>query len=238
MAYARVAVSYLRVSTTEQHLGPRAQRSAIEAWAKQNDVRVAAWHEDHGISGSSDLAERPALARALVDLREQRAGILVVAKRDRLARDVAVALAIERAVAKQGASVVSADGTGNGSEPADEFMKVVIDGAAAYERALIRSRTRAALQAKRAKGFRAGEVPFGFVADDEGRLHPSPAEQEVIAGVSRLRDSGLSLRAIVRACEERGLCSRAGTPLQLTQVARILKAHSGSTSTTTEAADA
>jgi DNA invertase Pin-like site-specific DNA recombinase len=217
----RTAVAYIRVSTDDQKLGPEAQRAAIQSWAQHTGVHVAAWHEDRGVSGGSDVDERPALTCALVDLRERRAGVLVVAKRDRLARDVAVAIAIDRAVTKQGAKIVSADGTANGTEPGDEFMRVVIDGAAQYERALIRARTRAALQAKRARGFRAGCVPFGFEADDEGRLHPAPAEQDAIALVLSLRAEGHSLRSIVSACSARGLRSRAGTPLQLTQVARI-----------------
>jgi hypothetical protein len=52
--------------------------------------------------------------KALGELRALGAGVLVVAKRDRLARDVYVAATIERAVASGGARVVSADGTANG----------------------------------------------------------------------------------------------------------------------------
>ena len=119
----------------------------------------------------------PGLARALVDLHERRAGILVVARRDRLARDVGIALAIERAVTRSGARIISADGTGNGQTPADAFLRTVIDGASAYERALIAARTKAALAAKRARGFRSGEVPFGFTAVQDGRLVPCEREQ-------------------------------------------------------------
>lgn len=225
MGSPTLGVGYIRASTTDRRLGPEVQRAAIEDWARRGGIRVVAWHLDHGVSGGSDVDARPGLTRALVDLREHQAGVLAVAKRDRLARDVGIAIAIERAVAKQGARVVSVDGTGNGDDPSDELMRVVLAGMAQYERALIRARTRAALQAKRAKGFRAGEIPFGFVADDEGRLHPCPREQEVIVEIARLRTGGLSLRAIVRACEERGFCSRAGTPFGLTQIARLVRAH-------------
>jgi DNA invertase Pin-like site-specific DNA recombinase len=101
-------------------------------------------------------------------------------------------------------------------------MRVVIDGAAQYERALIRARTRTALQAKRARGFRAGSVPFGFSADADGRLHPCPAEQRVIEAVVRLREEGHSLRSIVKACSALELHSRSGTALRMSQVTRIL----------------
>jgi DNA invertase Pin-like site-specific DNA recombinase len=181
-----VAVAYLRVSTEEQRLGPEAQRAAIESWAKREGVAVVAWHVDAGVSGGSDLADRPALIAALGELRAVRAGVLVIAKRDRLARDVVVAATIERAAKACGAKVLSADGTANGDSPADIFMRTMIDGAAAYERALIRARTKTALAAKRARGERAGEVPFGFCADVDGRLVVSVLR----AGSSTLTSAG------------------------------------------------
>jgi DNA invertase Pin-like site-specific DNA recombinase len=218
----RLAVAYIRVSTDEQRLGPEAQRAAVEAWAAREGVCVAAWHVDQGVSGGSDLGDRPALVAALGELRALGAGVLVVAKRDRLARDVYVAATIERAVASGGARVVSADGTANGDTPADSFMRTILDAAAAYERALIRARTKAALAAKRARGERSGEVPFGFRCANGGRLEVDEAEQAVLGAVAELRAAGLSHRAIVAELAARGLVSRAGRPFAKTQIARML----------------
>jgi DNA invertase Pin-like site-specific DNA recombinase len=219
----RLAVAYIRVSTDEQRLGPEAQRSAVEAWAAREGVQVAAWHVDQGVSGGSDLGDRPALVAALGELRALGAGVLVVAKRDRLARDVYVAATIERAVAQGGARVVSADGTANGDTPADAFMRTILDAAAAYERALIRARTKAALGAKAAKGERTGEIPYGYrVGEDGALLEADEAEQAVLAVVGELRAAGLSHRAIVGELGARGLVSRAGRPFAKTQVTRML----------------
>lgn len=143
-------------STAEQTLGPEAQRATLEAWATRAGVPIAAWHDDHGVSGGNNASERPGLTRALRALHDHRAGVLIVAKPDRLARDVGIALEIERAIGKQGARIVSADGTAKGTEPGDEFMRVVIDGAAQYERALIRARTRAS---RRASGEAGAGLP-------------------------------------------------------------------------------
>src|SRR5271157_828444 len=219
----KVAVAYCRASTSEQHLSPEAQRAAIEAWASREGIRVAAWHMDQGVSGGSELDERPGLIAALGELRVHRAGILVIAKRDRLARDVAVAATIEKAARANGSRVVCADGVGNGDTPADSFMRSILDAAAQYERALIRARTRAALQAKRARGERAGEVPYGYSADSAGRLQPHEAEIIVIARVRELRAAGMSFRAIVCECRHAGGVSRAGHPLGKTQIERIVK---------------
>jgi DNA invertase Pin-like site-specific DNA recombinase len=220
---SRLAVAYLRASTEDQKLGPEAQRAAIETWAAREGVQVAAWHVDAGVSGGSALNARPALGAALAALRGLGAGVLVVAKRDRLARDVAIAAMIEKATVAAGAKVVSADGAGNGDSPADAFMRTLLDGAAAYERALIRARTKAALGAKRARGERAGGVPYGFTADDAGHLSACATEQAIVSVVTDLRAAGMPLRAIVVELARRGLVSRTGRPLQLTQVARMVK---------------
>lgn len=218
----RIAVAYLRVSTDDQHLGPEAQRAAIQMWADREGVSVVAWHTDKGVSGGSNLGDRPALVAAVGELRAAGAGVLVVAKRDRLARDVYVAATIERAVSQCGARVIAADGTANGDTAADAFMRTILDGAAAYERALIRSRTRAALAAKRAKGERVGTVPFGFEATEDGALVPNAAEQAVIAEARALRASGLTVRAVAAALAAKGITSRKGHALGASQVHAIV----------------
>jgi DNA invertase Pin-like site-specific DNA recombinase len=220
----RLAVAYVRVSTDDQRLGPEAQRAAIEQWAMREGVSVVAWHVDQGVSGGADLDQRPALLAALAALRSHGAAALVVAKRDRLARDVYVAVTIERAAQAAGARIVSADGTANGQSPADTFMRTVIDGAAQYERALIRARTRAALAAKRARGQRVGTLPFGFSAASDGAtLVPDAREQAVLADVRVLREAGLTVRAIAAALTARGVASaRTGRPYGKSQVHTML----------------
>lgn len=218
-----LAVAYVRVSTDRQELGPEAQRAQIESWAQREGITVIAWHVDAGVSGASPIEDRPGLCAALADLRSQGAGVLAVAKRDRVARDVVIAATIERAAVLAGARLVSADGTGNGDSPADAFMRTVIDGAAAYERGLIRARTKAALAAKAAKGERTGEIAYGFrLAADGVHLEEDDAEQGVIAVVRELRNAGLSQRSIVRELAARGVVSRGGRPLVLSQVQRFL----------------
>lgn len=217
---AKVAIGYLRVSTDRQELGPEAQRASVEAWAASNGVSVVAWFVDQ-VSGAAAIDQRPALLGALSAVKGARAGVLVVAKRDRLARDVVVSAMIENAAAAAGARVVSADGAGNGDTAADGFMRTILDAAAAYERALIRARTKSALGAKRARGLRAGAVPYGFTASTDGKLSECAAEQAVISVVMDLRAAGLSLRAVVAELSMRGLVSRSGKSFQLTQVARM-----------------
>lgn len=211
-------MAYLRVSTSEQLLGPEAQRAAIAAWALAQSVQVLGWHSD-AASGATELDERPGLVAALGQLRAQHAGVLVVARRDRLARDPSVAAAIERATEASGARVLSADGSGNGSGPADAFLRAVVDAAAQYERALIRARITAALAVKRSRGELTGTPPYGWRVGPDGRtLEPHPAEQATAAQVRAWRDEGLSLRAVVARARDAGLVGRTGRPLWLGSV--------------------
>jgi DNA invertase Pin-like site-specific DNA recombinase len=231
--HPKLALAYVRVSTDSQKLGPEAQRAQIEAWARQEGVGVVDWFEDTGVCGETDLEDRPGLVAAVAALPQQQAGLLVVAKRDRLARDPAVAALIERSVRRAGACVVSADGLGNGEAPGEMLLRTILDGAAAYELAVTRQRTRAAAQAKRARGLRAGTIPFGYRLAAEGprnaagriqALEPDPGEQAVLARVRQLRQQGLSLRRIVTELEQTGIRGRSGQPLRLTQVARLAEA--------------
>lgn len=215
----RIAVAYLRVSTSEQHLGPEAQRVAIEGWATREGVTVVGWHADHGVSGGSNVDQRPGLLACLEHVRADGAGVLVVAKRDRLARDVYIAAGVERHVARLGACVVSADGVGNGDSPADQFMRTVIDGAAAYERALIRARTRAALQIKVIRGESTGVPPYGSRVGADGKtLEVDPSEQHTLTEIAVLRARGLSYRKIRTQLTERGLLGRTRRPFTLAAI--------------------
>lgn len=206
-----VAVGYVRVSTDEQHLGPEAQRHALERWACDNGAQLVAVHVDHGVSGAADLDKRPALLDALAAVREHAAGALVVAKRDRLARDPGLACAIERDCQRVGARVLAADGVGNGDTPEAEMMRGIQDVLARYERKIIAARTKAALAAKKRRGELVGSVPYGFrVAPDGVHLEEHPAEQQMIALIACYRAEGLSLRKIGQRLSAAGLYPRNG----------------------------
>ncbi len=224
----KVAIAYLRVSTEEQFVN--AQRDEITAWAAKERIQIAAWHEDADISGASDLGDRPGLVAAIGALRPNNAGILVLIKRDRLARDAYIAMGIERAVQTSGARIMTTDGMANGTSDVDAFMRQILDAVAQYERALIRGRTKAALQAKKKRFERIGTVSYGFSPvpkkdpEDEEEVAlvvPNPDEQAVIARVAELRREGKTPGKIARALALEGVRSRKGTPFQPIQIRRL-----------------
>lgn len=225
---AKLAVAYLRRSKEKRdgtQLGLDAQRDMCEAWATRESTCILAIHVDDDVSGSVQWDDRPGLLGALSDVRDHRAGVLLVAKRDRLARglsDGTVAL-IHREVALHGAIVIAADGVGNGATPNDLLMRNVIDAFAEHERAMIAARTRAALAQKRLRGEKTGgPPPYGFDAS-QGILVAREDEQDVIRRIRTLRQvDGLSTAQIVRTLDREGVRNRSGKPLQWNSVSRIL----------------
>jgi DNA invertase Pin-like site-specific DNA recombinase len=234
------AIGYIRVSTAKQAesgLGASAQRDAIERWAKQQGVDLAAVHADEGVSGSTDALDRDGLVDAIGDL--QRGDTLVVAKRDRLARDLFVMGGIERMVAKRGARIVSVAGEGTGTDaddPAGLLQRGIVDLFAQYERALARFRTRVALRGKARRGGRVGRfAATGYrlevvtEADEQGRPVErgvqvvDEREQRVLAAVAEAMSCGcgMSLRCIAARLAEQGLVSRAGTPYSASAIRRM-----------------
>ena len=86
------AIAYLRVSTQRQHrsgLGIEAQRSAIERFAATESLKITAEYvEAETGNGSDALDRRSQLAAALAAAKAAKRSV-VVAKLDRLSRDVA-----------------------------------------------------------------------------------------------------------------------------------------------------
>ncbi len=212
-------IAYLRVSTDDQSNGLDVQRAEVERWAAARGVEVAAWFVDQGVSGTAPLDKRPQLMAALDAL--AKGDVLVIQKRDRLARDVTNAVLIEREIGKAKAKLACAHG-GDGDDPAAALLRNVLDAVAQFEVEMIKARTKAALAAKKARGEVVGEVPFGFRRDG-AMLVEDESESSVVVTVRTLRAEGASLRGIVKKLNDLGLKSRAGKPFALTQVANIVK---------------
>jgi DNA invertase Pin-like site-specific DNA recombinase len=221
---ANRAVGYVRMSTSKQDLSPGVQGAALERWAASEGYELVATYFDLGVSGGADIADRPGLALALGQLSAQGADALVVAKRDRLARDVGIASEIERLASKAGARVLSADGWGNGDDDSAALMRDLGSVLGAHERRQIKRRTRDALALKKARGERVGGIPYGHrLAADGVHLEAEPTEQEVMGRAKALSDHGLTIRAIAAQLAAEGVVGRTGRPLSHAQVHRFLR---------------
>jgi DNA invertase Pin-like site-specific DNA recombinase len=219
----RVAVAYVRVSTDadRQALGAEAQRRAIEGWAAAAGVHVARWLVEE-VSGGAPLDRRPVLLEAIATLAEIGAGVLVVQRLDRFSRDPLTAALAESELRKHGASLVCADGAGSGDDPTSELIRGILLSVARFEKALIRSRIKAALAVKRSRGERVGAPPYGFAVLGK-TLVPDDEEGAIKRRLVELRASGLTIRAVRDRATAEGLRNRAGRPFTIAAVHALVK---------------
>jgi DNA invertase Pin-like site-specific DNA recombinase len=219
-------IAYTRVSTDEQTasgLGLDAQRQAIEAAADRLGLSVSAWYADEAVSGAAPIDKRLGLLRAIEAVgsatprRRLRSATgngstLIVAKRDRLARDALLSAWIEKEIVKRGGRIVSAAGEGtDNDEPTGILMRRIVDAFAEYERLVIRARTKAAMRIKRSRGERVGSIPYGYrLAGDDVRLIEVAREQAAIRLIVQMRGAGSTYRAICAELHRRGVPPKSG----------------------------
>ena len=187
-------VSYYRVSTPRQGasgLGLEAQRATIEAFIAGRGAIIAEFTEVE----SGKLATRPQLEAALLAAKCARA-TLVIAKLDRLARNVAFIAAL----LEQGVPFVACD-----LPEANEFVLHVMAAVAQHEARTISERTKLALDAAKRRGVRLGfarDASVPHLNRDRARRR-AEALRPIVEG---LRARGVtSLRGLGR---ELGLCPR------------------------------
>jgi DNA invertase Pin-like site-specific DNA recombinase len=217
-------VAYYRVSTREQGrsgLGLDAQRAAVSRFAAAEGFEVAAEHvEIETGKGSDALERRPQLAAALTGARRHGKGTpIAVAKLDRLSRDVHF---ISGLMAHKTPFLVA--DLGPDVEP---FLLHLYAALAEKERALISSRTKAALAAAKARGQALGNPRL---ADARAVAHAAlkaDAEAHADAVMPAIREAqaagAKSLRQIAAALNGRGVAAARGGTWKAQAVANVLK---------------
>jgi DNA invertase Pin-like site-specific DNA recombinase len=222
------AIGYRRVSTegqAESGLGLEAQQTAIESAAARLGLELVETFTDAGLSGGLALEHRPGLMAAIDMVKT--GDVLLVAKRDRLGRDVLNVALLTRLIERKSARIISAAGEGTEDDgPTSILMRQIIDAFSQYERQLIRARTRAAMAAARRRGQRVGHLPYGSRLASDGRtLVPHPGEQEVLRLIRRLRRVGYAQADIADELNRLGHRTRNGGTFQRSFVAQLLQRH-------------
>lgn len=217
----RPLVSYVRVSTDRQGksgLGLGAQRAALAAFAASNGYEIVEEFEEVA-SGKGDdaLERRPQLSRALARAKKLKCAV-VVAKLDRLSRDVAF---IAGLMAQRVPFVVAELG-----EDVDPFVLHLFAALAEKERALISKRTREALAEKKADGVQLGNRTNLAEASIKGVASIKAGADEFAANVlpmiHDLQGKGMSHRAIAEELNVRRVRTARDGSWSATQVQRVL----------------
>lgn len=223
MLIERRVIAYYRVSTTAQGksgLGLEAQRKAVTEFVAREGFELVAEHvEVETGKGSDALDRRPVLAAALAEAKKIK-GAVIVAKLDRLSRDVAFVAGL---MAQRVPFVVAELGA-----DADPFMLHLFAALAEKERAMISARTKAALAAAKASGKVLGNPRIAEARVKAEAVRAAGADEfaKSIAPVIReIQKKETSLRGIARELVARNIETRRGgawTPVQVTDLLKRL----------------
>lgn len=209
-------IAYHRVSTDRQGrsgLGLEAQQQAVTTFLAGRGELVAEFTEVE----SGRRSDRPQLVAALAVCRREKA-ILLIAKLDRLARNVAfIANLME-----SGVDFVAVD-----MPEANKLTIHILAAVAEHEREMISVRTKEALAAAKARGVKLGSPDPRKGSRRGVAVRKAEAEQfavSVVPHIRTLQTAGVtSLRSIARALNVRGIKTRRGYQWQATSVRRILQ---------------
>jgi DNA invertase Pin-like site-specific DNA recombinase len=192
-------IAYYRVSTARQGksgLGLDAQREAVERFAKAEGLEIVAeFKETETGKGADALERRPQLAAALAQARKHKAPI-VVAKLDRLSRDVHF---ISGLMAQKVPFIVTELG-----RDTDPFMLHIYAALAEKERRLISERTKLALAAAKARGVKLGNQALA----DANKAEAAARDEHLRPHLVEL--AGKSLRDIAAELQVRGIAAPRG----------------------------
>jgi DNA invertase Pin-like site-specific DNA recombinase len=223
-------VAYYRVSTSRQGksgLGLEGQREAVQRYASGVGATIIAEYTEVESGKRSDRKE---LLRAIPHAKRSNA-VLVVAKLDRLSRNVAFLSALM----DSGIEFVCCD-----NPHANRLTIHILAAVAEQEAVAISERTKAALAAAKARGVLLGSArPGHWDGREEARKSgmakasaegvrmiveaANAAYTDLYGLVMGLRGEGLTLRAIAERLNAMGHTTRRGKPWQATQVMLVLR---------------
>ena len=213
---SKQAIAYYRVSTQKQGqsgLGLDAQRQSVTTYAKGRYTIAAEFVEVE----SGKKADRAELTKALAMAKEVGA-VLLIAKLDRLARNVA----FTSALMASGVQFVAVD-----MPDANNLTIHIIAAIAEHERELISARTKAALEQAKKRGATLG-TPENLTSEAREAGHETmhqmakDAYKRDYGYIKLLREGGHTLAQIAERLNSEGHATRNGKQFTPMTVKRIL----------------
>jgi DNA invertase Pin-like site-specific DNA recombinase len=210
-------VAYYRVSTQRQGnsgLGLEAQKASVEAYLNGGNWKLLKeFQETETGKGSNALERRPVLNEAIAFAKRHKAK-LIIAKLDRLARNVAFVSALMESKVP----FVCAD-----MPEANELTLHIMAAMAQYESKRISERTREALQAAKRRGVKLGKVENLQKGCAERAENAEAFAMKLKPTLEALKAQGLSQRAMVEELNKLGAKTSAGKEWKLMTLQRVLK---------------
>ena len=220
----KTAIAYYRVSTQKQGqsgLGLESQRASVESYATKNCLQIAG--EFTEIETGTKKKQRIEIFKA-IDAAKVQGAVLLIAKLDRLARNVHFISGLM----ESGVNFVAVD-----MPTVTPLTLHVLAAVAEQEAVMISQRTKAALGALKARGKELGTPEnLTYEAQLAGARVTAAAAidayKKVLGYVKLLRKDGMTFDAIAKQLNDEGHTTRQGKPFKAMTVKRMLDRGNGS----------
>lgn len=218
-------IAYVRVSTEGQvkdGYGLEAQERDIRVYCAKNDMELMKVYREEGVSGAKE--DRPVFNKILYgEAQNPPVEGIVVAKNDRVARDINIYYYYKMLLKKKDIELISvAEDFGEFGVMA-RFLEAFTMCVAEMERDNIKKRTSAGRSMKIGRGgFAGGRVPYGY-DNVEKELRVNEEEAKVVREIFELRGKGWKLREIAELMNLRGIKSKSGKEFTIVTVQNVLK---------------
>lgn len=216
--------AYIRVSTDGQlgddKFGLDVQREQIIEYCGKNDMNIIHWFSDEGESGAK---YRPGFDEIVYgDVSNPPYEAVVVAKSDRVARDINIYFYYQGSLLRKGIELISITEDFGQFGVFANMLKAFTLTCAEMERDNINKRTSAGRTVKASRGgYSGGRTPFGYKAIGH-QMVIVPSEAEIVRTIFRMKDDeGQTYKAIVAYLNEQGYTNRSGSKFSISTVQTI-----------------
>ena len=158
-----------------------------------------------------------------LELTTEHKAVLVVYSLSRLSRSTRLTCEIGDKLDNAGADLVSISEKIDTTTAAGKMVFRVLAAMAEFERDQISERTKLALNHKKANGEKTGgDAPFGWDADDSGKLIENNTEQHIISLIFDAWGRGNSLGSIAKRLNNDGYKTKRGSKFYAQTIKNIL----------------
>lgn len=218
-------IAYIRVSTDgqcqEDKFGLEVQRKQIIDYCEKNGMNILKWFSDEGESGAK---ERPGFDEIVYgDVTNPPFEAVVVAKSDRVARDINIYYYYKMMLLKKDVKLISVSEDFGQLGVFANMLEAFTLCVAEMERENITKRTSGGRRTKADKGgYSGGRSPIGYKVENK-KLVINPEESQVVLAIFKMREQeGKTLQEIADTLNKRGLTTRNGKEYRTSSVQSIL----------------
>ena len=217
-------IAYKRVSTDGQtgddKFGLNVQEEIIRDYCRKNDLNIVRWFVDEGESGAK---ERPGFDEIVYgDVGNPPYEAVVVAKSDRVARDINIYYYYKMLLRKKEIELISVAEDFGQFGVFSNMLEAFTLCVAEMERENITKRTSGGRKVKaKAGGYAGGRPPYGYKTENK-RLVVVPEEAQTVRDIFRLKDDeGWTYKDVRDYLNAQGKKNRSGGEFSISTVQQI-----------------